>query len=650
MKIDSTKSFEERIEFLRNCSDLYESNGNSPVSDAEYDLEYHALQEINPDHPFFSEVGGRAENHIYGTSVKHDIVMGSLNKSPDITDFSKWLRSTFDHNETLTFIAEHKIDGLSLGCLYENGKLIRTLTRGDGISGIDVTEKAKYIEGIKTSIPYKGKIEVRGECYKDKYDFYERWAGEYANPRNFTAGAINHKDPLVTKERGLSFFAYETVMKDFDTEWEKLNFLVENGFKTFNMINPTAIFKASGKIDDIVEQIELYMNSIDRESLPYKIDGIVVKINDIPRGIAMGATGEGKYPRANRAIKFPCEQKETTIIDVEWNIGRTGSLSPVGILDPVELAETVVKRVTLHNPKFIDSMGLSIGCKIIIQKSGDIIPYVVRKTCDGTTKIKTPDNCPSCHNLMKWDETQTNKNCTNPECPAQINSQIEHWFKKIGVKGLGEGLISRITTIKVNGQNIVKSLVDMYDLDKFTDVLSKEFGDKAFSNILKNINSVRSVSLSRFVEALGIGKIGTMAKEIVKSAPTIKDIDALSINDLTVIPGFAETKARSFIEGWSERRVSLITPLLENCIRLEENVKKSEKLNGKSFCFTGSFTNPTRKQMEQMVVDNGGSLSSVSKNLTALIWDGEMTGSKYDKAKKNGIPIISQKDFLKYLE
>jgi DNA ligase (NAD+) len=632
-----SKTMEQRIAYLKLCSNDYYTTGKSELTDAEYDVEYDALKDLAPTHTFFGEVGGIDESHLYGTKVQHEVVMGSLNKSKDVDDFLMWLQATY--KETIEVVLQHKVDGLSLGCTYKNGMLQRAVTRGDGITGVDVTPNAKFVQGVLPTIDSKDKVEVRGECYKDRQDFYRDWAGEYANPRNFTAGSINQKNPKVTEERGLSFVAYEVVGKDFATETQKLKFIMDNGF--INLRESTK--KITGDVKEVAAGVKQYMDAIDRSKLPYDIDGIVVKINDIKKAKALGSTNEGKRPRANRAVKFACEQRVTSVVDIEWNIGRTGQLTPVGLLKPVELGGTIVKRVSLHNIKFMSELKLRPNAKVLLQKSGDIIPYVVKMVQDGSGQFRLPSHCPSCNSILEWDETKTTKWCHSSSCPAQLASTIEHWFKKLGVKGIGSGIIEKLL-----GSATVNSIADMYDLERHAPDLSELFGAKAFQNIVESVNSVREVSLAKFIESLGIGQIGRMSKDIAAIAPTVDKIDALKVSDIATLDGFAETKAKSFVNGWQQQRKE-IEKLLKH-ISLIEVKADSNRLTGKKFCFTGSFDNPKRKDMEASVEANGGNLSSVSKNLTALVWDGEMQGSKIDKAKKLGIKIINQQQFLDMLK
>ena len=649
-----SKSVEDRIKFLETCANLYETTGDTPLTDDQYDEEYAACKKLQPNHPFFSKVGGIDADHVYGTAVKHKYTMGSLNKDPNPTEFSDWFEKTYAKGKA-EGILQLKVDGSSFCLKYQDGPLEQAVTRGDGETGFDFTPNARHIKGVKDSVNVKGYVEVKGEVYKNRQDFYKQgWDkanGEhraYANPRNFTAGSINQKDPLVTKERGLSFVAYEVRGMDFKTEVEKLKFLVDNGFETLKQY--TVKVDCTGRsAEEIAKAVQKYMDKFDRESLPFDVDGIVWKLNDISAAEDMGYTSEGKRPKANRAVKFPTEKGITILEGIEESMGRTGVATPVGLLKPVRLAGTNVQRVSLHNYREIERLGITrLGAEVMVAKAGDIIPKVIKMIKDGTGRlIKYPENCPCCGKPMQWDDSKISRVCDNEFCPAQIDGTIEHWFKKLDVKGIGPGIISTLTSTK-NITPYVKSIADMYELDGFKKELANIFGDRASEKIFEAIDSVKEVPLNRFIEALGIGKIGTMAKDITAIAQSIDDIDVLTVDEIKRIPGFAETKAKAFVEGWKEQRKE-IKRLLKH-ITIVQVKLDSNKLSGKKFCFTGSFSSPTRSDMEKMVEDNGGKLSSVSKELTALVWDGEISGSKIEKAKKLGLSIIKQGDFLALLK
>jgi DNA ligase (NAD+) len=638
-----SKSIEDRIQYLKQCANLYETNGNSPLTDLEYDREYAECKRLSPEHSFFSMVGGIDASHVYGTEVKHKYVMGSLNKDPNPDEFGNWFSKTYPSTSGVVAVLQLKVDGSSFCLKYQDGKLIQAVTRGDGEKGFDFTPNALHIAGVKKTIAAKGYVEVKGEVYKNRHNFYRDWAGEYENPRNFTAGSINQKDPLITKERGLSFVAYEVRGTDFKTETDKMKFLVDNGFE--NLKEYTAKIDCSGrKVEEVVKAIQKYMDKFDRDALPFDVDGIVFKLNDISVAEDMGYTDDGKRPKANRAVKFPTDQKPTILEDIEWSVGRTGTVTPVGLLKAVRLAGTTVRRVSLHNIKELGRLGIDkLGAEVLVEKAGDIIPKIVKKISDGNKKLVIPTECPCCGKILDWDDTETNKVCNNEFCAAQLDGNIEHWFKKLDVKGIGPGIITKVTS-----KGIVKSISDMYKMEQYKKELADMFGDRASEKIFEAIDSVKEVSLAKFIEALGIGKIGTMAKDITAIAPTVKDIDNLKIEEIKGITGFAETKARSFVEGWKEQRKEIEKIL--NYVTIKEVKLASAKLSGKKFCFTGSFSNPTRGEMEKLVEDNGGKLSSVSKELTALVWDGEIQGGKMEKAKKLGLTIFNQKDFMSLLK
>jgi DNA ligase (NAD+) len=664
-KVDKSLSIVDRIAFLRHCAKLYETNGTSPITDAEYDVEYYELEALIPNDPFFDEVGGLAVDAIQGQSVPHKVIMGSLSKSLDIPSTLAWLKSQYPLITPQTsFILQHKIDGLSLGLIYQNGKLVQALTRGDGVTGIDVTEKAKTVKGVRHTIPCKDDVEVRGECFKNRQDFYKKWhtsvGGVYKNPRNFTAGAMNEKDPEETKKKELEFIAYEVVRKDFDTEVEKNAWLSQQGFDTLNP--STKRTKEGVSVDRVAKAVEVYMAAIDRANLPYDIDGVVLKLNDIKMAKKMGATSGGRKPKANRAIKFPPSKKETILKDVIPQIGRTGVVKPVGILEGVELDGAMIKRVSLHNyGSLVGKDAIKLGSTVVVAKKGDIIPQIVEVKKMGHKDIPLPTTCPECSEKLEWDDNQVELVCNNSNCVAQLNKRIEYWFKTIGVKGFGKGTIKVLTDqdeLEWDGKPIVSSLVEMYymlDNDRKTEhpfrkyaYLKANMGEKTYDNLLASIKSVTEVSLPTFIEALGIENIGSSSKDIADVAPTIDDVDKLTADDLGKLDGFGIAKINSFLTSWKARRDE-IRRLLKY-ITIKQVAQASDKLKGKKFCFTGSFANPTRGEMEKMVGENGGKLASVSSELTALVFDGETMKGKYEKAQKLNVPIITQDDFMAMLK
>jgi DNA ligase (NAD+) len=659
------KSVQDRIDYLKKCAKLYETNGTSPITDDEYDKEYSALKELDPTNDFFSEVGG-IEESVYGTRVKHKYIMGSLNKDPNTDEFAKWFEKTFgDKLDKLILVVELKVDGSSFCLKYQDGKFIQGVSRGDGVEGLDYTSNARFIKNVQEKISSQGYVEIKGEVFKNRQDFYKNWANQLingrnpANPRNFTAGAINQKDPQETKRRGLEFIAYDVRGVDFKQEVEKSKFLEYNGFKTLR--DETSLIVCKGKkVEDVIKEINKFMNQVKREDLPFDVDGIVVKINDLELVESMGTTDEGKRLKANRAIKFPTEKKETILEGVEWSIGRTGSLTPVALLKPVHIAGTTVQRSTIHNLKEMTRLGITnLGTKIVLEKAGDIIPKIIEVVEQGKgKKIEIPDTCPACEGELEWDDTETTKHCYNDACPAQVDRCIEHWFKKIGVLGIGPGIIEKLTSgEEKEGYIPLRNVADMYLLCNLSNIYQPDgpavyneiFGKKAFANIVQAVNSVKELSLADFIEALGIGKIGRMSKDITAIAPTIKDIDKLKVEDIVKIHGFKEKKANSFINGWKKQR-DQIDRLLNSYITIKKDKETmSKKLNGKSFCITGTLSS-SRSKFQEMIEENGGNFSSsVSSKLNYLIC-GEKCGSKMDKASALGVTCISEEEFMRMIK
>lgn len=655
--VNTNLSVNERISYLRYCSEKYENGGNSPISDQEWDAEYYELLELDGgQNPFFDEVGGIVDKKSKN-SIKHSIIMGSLSKAKNIQEFKSWARSVYP-NQIPALVLEHKIDGLSLSLKYKNGKLYQAATRGDGTVGILVTENCKYIEDIPKTISYKEEIEIRGEVYVDKNLFYSKFhksaGGEYANPRSFASGGINQpKDPSVTKERQLSFFAYVVLNHPcIQTEESTLKYLESEGFKT--QLETTKFLSKGISLEELAENVEKYMNGIDRKSISYEIDGIVVKNNNFSQIQELGYTSGGKKPKANIAVKFKPESVSTEIVGCEFDVTRTGVISCVGLLNPVELGGSVISRVSLYNCGSIrDSKGIRLGSKVELIKSGDIIPMIKSVLVAGDEEIDLPIHCPCCSSKLEWDSTEVNLYCINEDCSAQLAASIEHWFDKLGVKGIGQSILNKLcdkNSIVWNGQPIVKNISDIYinltnDMFKVNH-LKNYFGEKTYKNIISSINSVKELTLPQLIEGLGIGKIGSMAKDIVAIAPTIEDIDKLEEKDISSINGFGPIKAFNFINGWKKKRQQI--DKLLTILKISKKELASDKLLGKSFCFTGSFSKP-RDEMQKMVEDNGGkSASSVGKT-TILVHDGVENGSKYNKAISGGNLIISEEQLMKMI-
>jgi len=406
------------------------------------------------------------------------------------------------------------------------------------------------------------------------------------------------------------------------------------------------------------------MDRIDRKNLPYDIDGVVVKVDDISYGSSMGSVSNGRKPKSARAIKFPAEESAPTpILRIERCVGRTGRIVPKAHVQPVELGGAMMTKATLHNYGDMLRKKITVGSEVVIAKKGDIIPQIVKITKYASGDVDIPDKCPSCNEDLTWTYNdageKTDLLCTNYDCIAQLSAKIENWFKKIGVKGIGKGTISKLTdkdTLEWEDHAIIESLPEMYYMltyDKRSEhpfrkyaYLKEFFGEKAYDNIVKSVKSVESIPLHTFVEALGIAKIGSMAKDIVDIAPSIEEINDLTVSQVEALDGFGPTKAENFIKGWEESAQEV--KLLARFVKPVVAKPASELLVGKKFCFTGSFS-VKRKELEKIVVDNGGKCGSVGKD-TVLVWDQSENGNKYQKAQKNGNEIITEEEFLALLE
>lgn len=662
--VDKSLPIKDRISFLKECAKKYEA-GCPLISDKEYDEEYYYLNSISDDE-FFDAVGGEIDkDHIYGDIVSHKIIMGSLSKSLSISEFEIWLNNTFDKNDILQFLFMHKLDGLSLSLVYSNRKLIQALTRGDGEKGVDVYKNCLEISDIPKTISYDGEVEFRGEVIKDKAGF-KKWKDlGYANERNFAAGSLNQKDARITRERELSFIAYEVLRKDdFNYQQEKTEYLEANGFKTLK--SSSKVTKAGLTFKQIALAADIYMNKdINRNSLPYLIDGIVVKLTDIKKSKKMGSISGGRKSKSDRAIKYKSETAETTIMGIEVDVGRSGKLCPVAILKEVELGGSKITKATLHNfGTLIGKDAIKIGAKVEIARKSDIIPQIIRIIEGSGIDFPIPSKCPSCGEIVIWSENDKGEKvdliCENTDCLSQLNKKIEFYLKTIGVKDIGQGLLTKLTDKNIlswENKPIISSLEEIYyKLDNDRKVahpfqkyqyLKDQLGEKTYENLLKNIHSVKEATLPIFVESLGFKRIGSMSKLICDIYPTVEDLDKVTVDDLMKIDKFGPEKAKSFVNSWKARRDE-IRRLLKY-ITIKQVVKSSDKMKGMKFCFTGSFSQG-RDELQQIVIDNGGKASSSVGKDVILVWDGSITGGKYDKAVKDRNKIISEADFFKMLD
>ena len=615
-----------RIEELENLikkhNDLYYNQDSPEISDYEYDKLVKELKQLKPDSSILQDIG----QPTWGKKVKHDVIMGSLSKCHSAEEVET-LEPAYQK------VAMPKIDGLSLSLHYKNGKLFQAVTRGNGIEGEDVTENAKKIKNIPQIIETNINIEIRGECYINQKVFYKEFSSEYANPRNYAAGSLKQKDSNVTATRKLSFVAYRiisTLHPFITTKEQEIFYLKHYGFETVD------IFLVK-KLDEIESVINKFVEMRTNEKFPYEIDGIVFQVNDLTRYEKLGM--KGNNPVGAVAFKFDTEKAETKIKNIEWKTSRTGKIVPVAILEPVQLCGTTVKRVTLNNIDFINKLSIHIGDTILFEKANEIIPKVLsvtRRSASGYLTI--PSKCPSCGSKTEIDGAHLI--CTSKECTSQKIKFYTNFIKALDLKGMSEKTIERIVDSDILEN---KSLFELTEQD----YLDMDFGPTQSKNFVKIFN--KEVTEIQFLSSLGIPNASKRTFEellkVYSFESLIKDAHKFNVFEFSNISGIGELTSQYIVEGLKEKQFFINLNLKH--IQFKKQIKSSNKLNNKSFCITGTLSK-SRKEFEKLIIENGGQLGSVNKNLDYLIV-GNDAGSKLDKAKSLGIKIINENEFLKML-
>lgn len=629
------------------------------ISDAQYDkllqelvaLEKEFPQLITPDSPS-QRVGGEPLD-IFQT-YRHRFPLLSLNNAfnaQDLRDFHR--RITNGVGQEVEYVVEAKIDGLSIALIYEDGLLIRGATRGDGETGEDVTNNLKTVPAIplrlRKNIP---RLEVRGEVYMPKSAFArlnqereEKGEPLFANPRNAAAGSIRQLDPKVTASRSLSVYIYEiTYMEgqEITNHWEGLKLLQELGFPVEKNR------KLCTSIEEVIEACEEWTKK--RATLPYDIDGVVVKLNNLAQQRALGATA--KSPRWAIAYKFPAEQVVTTVEDIIIRVGRTGVLTPTAVLTPVRVAGSTVSRATLHNEDFIKEKGLKIGDKVIIQKAGDIIPEVVEVLKDQRTgeerDFQMPSVCPECGSHVVRPEGEAAVRCTGGlACPAQIREGIIHFVSRdaMNIEGLGPKVVELLLKA-----GLIKDAADLYYL-QFEEVVKLErMGAQSSRNLLEAIEASKNRGLGPLIFALGIRHVGAKAgKTLAQHFGSLEALSQATLEELLTVPEVGPKMAQSIRDFFAEpSNQKVIEKLRQAGVKMEEENSEASTgiLEGKRFVLTGTLEKLTRKEAENLIESLGGqTASSVSKN-THYVVVGKNPGSKYEKAQKLNIPILTEEEFL----
>ena len=661
--MSAQKRIEELINLINYHNEKYYNQDSPEIEDFEYDnlmKELIKLEEENPelkrnDSPS-NRVGGKPLDKF--EQVVHKIPMLSLSNAyswEDLKDFDSRVREAVGAD--VEYVVEFKIDGLSVGLNYNNGIFESGATRGNGIVGENITKNLMTIKNIPLNIDEKGELTVRGEVYISKKDFEEinkiqeeQDQPLYANPRNLAAGSLRQLDSKLTAKRPLDIFIFnleDINSKQFKTHSESLEYLKQQGFH----VSPE--FKVFKTMDEIIEYIKYWTEH--REDLGFGIDGMVIKVNNLAQREQMGYTA--KSPRWAIAYKFPAERKETKLLDIVVEVGRTGTITPTAVLEPIRLAGTTVSRATLHNEDYINEKDIKINDTVLVQKAGDIIPQVVEVIKEKRTgeeiEFKMPEECPVCGEPTVRLEGEAAVKCINISCPAQIRRGIIHFASReaMDIDGLGESIITLLLK-----QDLIKDISDLYYLKKEQISVLERMGDKSATNLINAINKSKENDLWRFINGLGIKLIGTKAAKILASE--FKDLDKLmnaTEQELINLEEFGQTMADSVVEFFKEEKnISVIEKLKEagvNTKLIESDDEDIPKIFEKmKIVLTGTLPTLKRNDAKEMIEKRGGkATSSVSKS-TSFVLAGEEAGSKLTKANDLGIKVIDEEKFLQLID
>lgn len=656
---EAQKLLEELRERVRYHSMLYYTQDDPEISDYEYDMLYRRLEELEAAFPELitedsptMRVGAAGYNSF--APVVHEVPMGSLHDSfseEELLDFDRKVRQVVP---SPVYVVEPKFDGLSVSLEYEDGVLVRGSTRGDGLTGEDVSGNIRTIRSVpkrlKEPVPF---LEVRGEVYMSDAAFERLLARQelleekpFKNPRNAAAGSLRQKDPKVTASRELDIFVFNVQQvrgESFTSHHQALARLKELGFP---VSDPTLL---SGDMEEILAFIRRIGQERGRFAFP--IDGAVLKVDDFAQREELGSTA--KFPRWAEAFKYPPEEKETTLLQIEVNVGRSGVLTPTGVFEPVTLAGTTVSRATLHNQDFISEKDIRVGSRVILRKAGEIIPEVVSVVGNPPDSVPflLPERCPSCGEPVVREEGEAAVRCVNPQCPAQLLRNLIHFASRdaMDIDGLGEAILIQLT-----GSGMVRSPADLYLLK--ADELAKleRLGQKSGENLAAAIAKSKENDLYRLVYALGIPHIGAKAAQLLCAAfPSMDAIAGASAQDIAAIDGFGDIMAQSVVRFFEGEAVKeLVARLKELGLNMAatDTGEKGEALIGLTFVLTGTLPHYSRKQMSDLIEKNGGKVSGSVSKKTACVVAGEEAGSKLDKANSLGIPVLTEEEVLALLE
>jgi len=649
-------------EQLQKAGYAYYVLDNPIMEDAIYDKLYRELQQlesaypelITPDSPT-QRIGDKPASQV--TSVKHNIPLYSLENAFNLEELTKWeerWQKIIPELNIFNYVCELKIDGSALALTYENGILVRGLTRGDGTTGEDITQNVRTIRSLPLRLNLETpppKVEVRGEAFLPLTEFarinQEREKiGEslFANPRNAAAGTLRQLDPQIVNQRRLQFFAYTLYFGgDKSCQWESLELLTQMGF----LVNPHR------KLCESLKEVEAYFQEWEskRKDLPYLTDGVVVKVNEYELQEKLGFTQ--KFPRWAIALKYPAEEAPTQVIKIIVNVGRTGAVTPMAIMKPVQLAGTTVQRATLHNGDRIAELDIRVGDTVVVRKAGEIIPEIVRVLPElrpnNTEPFQMPKNCPECGSILMRGMGEAVTRCVNSSCRAILRGSLVHWASRdaLDIRGLGEKI-----AVMLIENGLVDSIADIYGLSRETIASLDRMGEKSAEKLVKAIASSKNQPFSRVLYGLGIRYIGNVtAKLLTENFPTIEQLSTASVENLEAIHGIGSEIAQSVWEWFQiEANQTLVKRLQAAGLQFSATPitasSQQQNLSGKIFVITGTLPSLKRNEAEKLIEKAGGKVTNSVSKKTDYVVVGEDAGSKLEKAEKLGITQLSEAQLL----
>ncbi len=665
---DAEKQIEDLSAKLSYWNDEYYQNHNSVVSDFEFDKALESLQKLEKDFPTLKKddsptarVGGSISKDFASIPHKYPMLsLGNTYSQEELEAFDKRVKNVLGNDADVEYICELKFDGVSMSITYENGKLVQAVTRGDGVQGDDVTNNVKTIKTMPLSLKGSGfpaKFEVRGEVFMSHKTFEKLNAekaknGEHlsANPRNLASGSIKQQDSREVAKRGLDCFLYFLLGKKlpYKTHEESIKALAEWGFN----VSPT--YKKCKNIAEVLEYVAKW--DTDRKKLPMDTDGVVIKVNEFAKQEELGLTA--KSPRWAIAYKYQAESTPTLLQSITYQVGRTGAITPVAELKPVLLSGTTVKRASLHNSDFIEKLDLRVGDTVYVEKGGEIIPKVTGVDLSKRPLISSPlvypTNCPECNTKLVRNAGEANYYCLNENgCAPQIKGKMEHFVqrKAMDIDSLGEKIIEQLYNAK-----IATTFADFYDLTHIQLTSLDRSGDKLATKILKGIEESKKMDFDKVLYALGIRFVGSGgAKKLADALLSIDKMMTCTVDDFTAVPEIGDKIAQSLVDYFKDpESIKTIDRLKKAGVNLSQQPKNvvlaSNKLSGKSFLVSGTFSKFSRDELHASIEANGGKLTSgISAKLDYLIAGDKMGPAKLEKATKLKVTMISEDEYIKLI-